>query len=65
MEISDMMQENIYSIQQAIGISTMKKAMNQDATGVEMLVQNMDEITRKSMEISVKPYLGGNIDITA
>lgn len=65
MEISNMIQENIYSIRQAIGMATMKKAMNQDAAGVEMLAQNMNEMSRKIMENSVSPHLGSNIDLIA
>ena len=65
MEINSMMQANIYSIRQAIGIATMQKALNQDAAGVEMLTENMNEMSRKIMENSVSPHLGGNIDITA
>jgi len=60
-----MIQANIYSIRQAIGMATMQKAMNQDAAGIEMLTQNMNEMNRKIMENSVSPHLGGTIDITA
>ena len=63
MEINNMLRQNIDSIRQAIGISTLKKAMHQDASTVASLLQGMQQATAKIMENSVTPGKGGNIDI--
>lgn len=43
------------SVKQALNISVLKKAMNQDAQAVESVI--------KAMEQSVTPHLGQSIDI--
>ena len=63
MEINNMLQQNINSIRQAIGISNLKKAMHQDASAVAKLLQGMQQASAKIMENSVTPNKGGNIDV--
>jgi len=55
MKISSYQMANINSLKQAINISNMKRAMNQDAQSVDNVV--------KMMEQSVTPNKGSNIDI--
>ncbi len=63
MEINNMLQQNIDSLRQAIGISTLRKAMHQDASTVASLLQGMQQVSAKIMESSVTPGKGANIDI--
>lgn len=64
MEINNMLQANISSLREAIGMVTLRKAMNQDAQAVSMLMQGMQAASAKTMESSITPYKGGNIDIS-
>lgn len=57
--------ENLQSVREALGIANLRKAMNQDAQSVTMIIDAMEEATAKAMELSVTPYKGSNIDITA
>jgi hypothetical protein len=43
------------SVQQALDVNLLQKAMNQDAQSVDALL--------KTMELSVTPHLGQNIDL--
>ena len=63
MEINDMLQANISSLKQAIGIATLRKAMGHDAQSVALLMQSMQTTSAKVMESSVTPHKGGSIDI--
>lgn len=63
MNISSAIQQNTYSIRQAIGMANLKKAMNQDAQTVATLIHDMQAINAKIMENSVTPHRGSNIDI--
>ncbi|MFZ5966635.1 MAG: YjfB family protein [Bacillota bacterium] len=63
MEINRGMEQNLYSIQQALGMAVMEKAMMQDGESVAALIQGMDATNRKTMEHSVTPYKGSSIDI--
>jgi len=63
MEINNMLQQNINSIRQAIGMSNLKKAMHQDASTVAGLLQGMRQASAKLMENSVTQTKGANIDI--
>ena len=63
MEINNAMHAATNSIRQAISIATMKKMMNRDAQSVAALLEGMQAANAKTMEISVTPYNGSNIDI--
>lgn len=63
MEINNSMQQSISSIQQAIGIATLKKSLGQDAQTMAALLQGFQSTNAKIMENSVTPYKGGTIDI--
>lgn len=54
---------SLYSLRQALGIANMRKAMNQDAATVTMLMKGMPDQNTKLMELSVTPHKGSNIDI--
>lgn len=54
---------NLQSVKQAIGMVNLRRAMNQDAESVATLIKGMQEISAKTLEISVSPHKGGNIDI--
>lgn len=62
MEINNMLQANINSVRQAIGMVTLRKALNQDAQSVAILMEGMQAANVKIMESSITPYKGGNID---
>lgn len=64
MEISNLMQANLYSLRQAVGMATLQKSMNQDAMSVATLLQDMQAATAKTMEMSVNPHIGSNIDMS-
>jgi hypothetical protein len=55
MKISSYQTANINSLRQALNISNLKRVMNQDAQSVDNLI--------KTMERSVTPHKGGNVDI--
>jgi Xaa-Pro aminopeptidase len=55
---------NLQSVKQALGMANMRRAMNQDAQSVATLMQSMQETSAKTMELSVTPHLGKNIDIS-
>jgi hypothetical protein len=63
MEINNALEQNIGSIRQAIGISVLRKSMNQDTQTMAALLQGMQSANGKIMENTVTPYKGGNIDI--
>lgn len=50
-------------LQQNLGISVMKMAMNQMGDQGDALAEMMGDT--KSMELAAEPYLGSNIDISA
>ena len=67
MNISSVHQSSLYSLRQALGIATMRKAMNQDANTVANLLRGMkaaNHATGVSLERSVYPHKGGSIDIS-
>lgn len=63
MEINNMLQANITSIRQAMGMVNLRKAMNQDAQSVTMLMEGMQAANAKIMESSITPHKGSNIDL--
>ncbi len=63
MEITNAQVQSISSIRRAIGIETMKKSLSQDAQSMNALLQGFHAANAKTMESSVTPYKGGNIDI--
>lgn len=50
-------------VSQQAGISVMKMAMDSPGQSTADLIQAM-EVSTKTMEQSVAPYLGGNLDIS-
>jgi hypothetical protein len=56
---------NLASIRQALGIATLRKAMNQDAVSISNLIEGMEKANAKTMEQSVSPHIGSNIDVSA
>ena len=65
MEINEAMTQNIASIRSAISTAVLRKTMTQDSQSVETLLQGMEQANAKTMQASVAPHLGGNIDISA
>lgn len=63
MEITNAQVQSISSIRRAIGIETLKKSLSQDAQSMNALLQGFQAANAKTMESSVTPYKGGNIDI--
>ena len=49
-------------VQQQVGVSVMKMAMNTASTQSDMITSLLGE-TAKSLEMSVQPHLGGSVDV--
>ncbi len=64
MEINRALQGNISSIRHALGIHVLKKSLGQDAQTISALLQGMHKANAKTMEMSVVPHKGRNIDIS-
>ncbi|SDC84062.1 MULTISPECIES: putative motility protein [unclassified Candidatus Frackibacter] len=62
MEISSAMQSQLASVRQALGMTSLQKAMNQDGTTVSKLLEGMEENT-KAIQKAAQPHLGSNVDI--
>lgn len=63
MDISSFQAIDLSSLRQALGMAVLRKSMNQDASAVDMLLKDMQSINAKTMEQSVTPYKGTQIDI--
>lgn len=63
MDITSLQTANLYSLKQALGIAALRKSMNQDESTVATLLQDMQATNAKTMELSVTPHIGSNIDI--
>ena len=63
MELSASSQMSLNSLKQALGIATMRKALNKDAATVSTLINDMKVANTKIMENSVTPHKGGKIDV--
>lgn len=63
MNISNMMNQNIASLRQAIGMANLRNVMNQSQESVNTLMKGMEEANRKTMELSVEPHRGSNVNI--
>lgn len=64
MDISAMMQNNLRSLQSAIGMSTLKRAMNTDAQTVSVLINDMQQSMAKITPPVTKGH-GDLIDVRA
>ena len=63
MNIGSIGAQSLYSLKQALGMATMRKAMNQDAQAVGNLLKGMEESNPKALQRVVEPHKGGNVDI--
>lgn len=63
MELGQMPLDSLNSVKQALGYANLRKAMNKDATAVNQLLDGMEKANAKTMENSVTPHKGSNIDI--
>jgi hypothetical protein len=64
MDINAALQNQIASLQQAVSISTMQKAMNQDGAAVSKLLEGMQENTEMIQEAAA-PGKGNYVNIKA
>lgn len=55
---------NLQSVRTALGIANLQRAMNQDAQSVAAIIGAMEETTAKSIELSLTPHIGSNIDVS-
>lgn len=62
MSISSFQMENLQGLQSALSLNALDKAMGQDAQSMTSLLEDMEQISR-SLERSVTPHKGGNIDM--
>jgi len=63
MNISDFQATDLGSLKQALSIAALRKSMNQDASTVTTLLKDMEAATAKTLEHSVTPHIGSNIDV--
>ncbi len=54
---------NLHSVRQALGIANIRTAMKQDAQSVAEIMKSLQETSAKTLELSVTPHIGGNIDL--
>ncbi|MEW9122210.1 MAG: putative motility protein [Thermotaleaceae bacterium] len=64
MNISSYAAQGLSSIQSAINIAMLQKAMHMDSATVGTLMQDMVNVNKSIMENSVTPHVGGNVDIS-
>ncbi|WP_432662712.1 YjfB family protein [Wukongibacter baidiensis] len=62
MEVNSYQMENLQSVQSALSIAAMDMAMGQGAESMTAMIEDMEQIS-KTLERSVTPHKGGNIDI--
>ncbi|HYF83207.1 MAG TPA: putative motility protein [Clostridia bacterium] len=53
----------LQSVRQALGIANMRTALKQDAESVAYIMKSLQETSAKTLEMSVTPHIGGNIDL--
>ncbi|MFW6287672.1 MAG: putative motility protein [bacterium] len=63
MSVSAATQNQIASVQQAMGMLSLRNAMNQNGATVGKLIEGMQETT-KAIQHAAQPHRGSNIDIT-
>lgn len=63
MDITSFQTANLSSIKQALNIAVLRNSMNQNASTVETLVNDMQAANTKLLEQSLTPYKGNHIDI--
>ncbi|AZO94030.1 hypothetical protein [Halocella sp. SP3-1] len=62
MEIIDSYQQDIASIKQALGVSSLRQAMHQDAATVDKLLEGMEEGS-EAVRSAVASHLGNYVDV--
>ena len=62
MDISSATQQQISSVRQALRMSSLQKAMNQDAQTVGKLIEGLEE-TNKAVQRASESHKGNNIDV--
>lgn len=62
MVINSVMQSQILSLQQALGMAGIQMAMKQNGAVILKLIEGMEELSETIQE-GVQPHIGGNIDI--
>ncbi|RCX12536.1 putative motility protein YjfB-like [Anaerobacterium chartisolvens] len=63
MNMSSIPLQYMSSVKQALGMSVLRKSMNQDASTVSALISGIKSAGAQAMEHSVNPHIGGNVDI--
>jgi hypothetical protein len=63
MNIASFQISSLTSLKQALGIAALRKSMNQDASTIATLVNDMKTNSAKTMEHTLTPHKGSNIDI--
>ncbi len=63
MNIGSMFNSSLYSLKQAMGMANLQKAMNQDAASLTILLKDMETTNAKTLEMSIQPHKGANLDI--
>lgn len=64
MDISSAMQNQIASVQQAMGMHSLQKSMNQDGQTVSKLLEGMKE-TSQEVQKAAGDHRGNNINVLA
>lgn len=63
MNVGSMYNESLRSLRTALNVTTLRKAMHQDAQTMSVLLGDMQTANAKIMEHSVTPHKGGNVDV--
>jgi hypothetical protein len=63
MNVTSFQAVDLNSLRQALGMAVLRKSMNQDASAVNTLLKDMQAVNSKTMEQSITPYKGTQIDI--
>lgn len=64
MEVSSALANNANSVRQAVSLAMMRKTMGLDANVVSELLPEVAATVSNSLERSVNPDVGGNIDVS-
>ena len=64
MDISSAMQNQISSVQQAMGMHSLQQSMNQDGATVSKLIEGMEE-TSQAVQKAAGEHRGNNVNVLA
>lgn len=63
MDIGGINIEQINGLQDIVNVSLLKRSTDQSKFNADKLIEGMENVSAKTMESSVNPHLGGNVDV--